>query len=1478
MKKFRVLLVLVVILISSILCASLTACGGGNDDSSSEKITITYYLKDGEPPLRVKAKRYEEFKFSLHSLKRTHYTFAGMYDETNGNGNLIIDTNGKSTIAFADDITVYVFWIPETYTLEFDAGEGNLNDNEKTKSIQYGANIGLLPEPTLEGYDFDGWFIGEYRITTGGVAESNKGVLLDTNYAFPDEGNIVLTAKYKIKQYTVTFNYYDGRVENDSIKVEHGQEIPEDSFPQEDTGSKILTAWSTSTNEIVPFSGVVTENVTLYAFWKSYKVLKFYDGVNPEHKEERVFENETFTPESLSNRNGYTFKGWFDNEDYQYTTIKYNTYKTDFFAKWTVNQYNLTLNANGGTCDLSFITYNVETETFELPDARKANHIFLGWCKRADLSDTPVTELVEGTYGVTVLYAKYKGEPKTLILDAGSGYVSPSRTFIEYGKTFSLPVPTLDEHVFIGWYDGMDSSSNKITDDEGKGFDPFGFEKSETTLYAHYKEKLLITVDVNLKKAGGVSVAEYYLEGNNVNLKATLKKGYKFLGWYQDGELVNEQLEYKFTMGATDLALELRYEAKKYIVTLIPGDGATCDKSSEEVIFDEQFSLPVPIKQDYTFIGWKLEDEVITNTEGAGRAVWNTDDNVSLYAYFVMLEEGTIPVYDDITLLSMALNPSATYCLCSDVDMSGVTWTPFDFSGIFNGNGLTIKNLKVTSSSGALGVFKKFSGTMSNVTFENLKVTSTSYDSVYVGGICAEMTSGTLDNVIVKGSVEGDNCRIGGIAGKVSGGTISNCKNYAEVGSTTYEDAVSAGGITAHFAGGNINNCENHGDINIKQNVGGLIGWAQTENMTYLTNHGTVTGTNNVGGIVGLLERNGTYNLIVNFVNKGDVEGSECVAGGIAKITNSFNSGDNSNKYTQRISKITNNGEITGSKYVGGALGYLYGNVSGKYNSNNPSVVFMLEDLTNTGNIIGATYVGGLIGYGTSDNGESTLTRSSSSAVVTGEAIVGGLAGQIDAICMKECDNTDSTIIATGYFTKETTYYVYVGGYLGIGYYVENCINSVNITYDNIGICVGGIAGELSNPIKNCTNNGIIKATKSDYVGGLVGNLTCAWSYDVMNLTNTASVTGKNYTGGILGRIIDDFDAGDTSNTYTVKMGKFTNSGKVVGAEKVGGCIGYAHGNVKGKYNSNNPTLMFTCTELKNTGDVEGILYVGGLVGHMYTDNGSSQIAQSSSSANIKAEAYVGGLAGELENIQLISSSNENSTVTATKHYMSGDFYFAYLGGYVGKGYYFDDIHNQVEINYTGIGAYVGGISGYITSSLMNCSNGANVTASSSNNVGGLVGAMVKTWSYKSSDNVNAGNVTGKNRVGGIYGEIYNVFNAGDTSATYDVSLSKLTNMGVISGVTEVGGIVGYVYMKVDGKYSSNHPSARIIGSEWDSIGNVVATASEDVSVGGFAGYIETDHSGSALTIYTCTATVNGVAVTKETLIGKKTNFSINNI
>ena len=408
----------------------------------------------------------------------------------------------------------------------------------------------------------------------------------------------------------------------------------------------------------------------------------------------------------------------------------------------------------------------------------------------------------------------------------------------------------------------------------------------------------------------------------------------------------------------------------------------------------------------------------------------------------------------------------------------------------------------------------------------------------------------------------------------------------------------------------------------------------------------------------------------------------------------------------------------------------------------------------------------------------------------------------------------------------------------------------------------------MLNTIKNCTNSASITAENSSYVGGLVGDLTCNGSYEISTLTNSGNVVGKNNVGGIIGRIIDEWDQGYNNTTHNLKLMMLDNSGKIVGVDYVGGITGLIHANTYG--GGSNGSVLITMTMLTNNADITGKTYVGGLIGKAYSDNGGSSINGSSSSANITAECYVGGLAGRLENIRLVSSSNENSTVTATGYYLDGTTYYGYVGGYVGYGYYVEDCHNAVEINYTKNGLYVGGIAGrLLNNTIKNCTNSANVTAENSSYVGGLVGDLTCNGGYEISTLTNSGNVTGKNNVGGLVGRVIANWDQGYNNTTHNIKIMLVNNSGEIVGESNVGGLVGSIHAETYGGGSNG--SVIVTMTETENSGNITATG----TAGAFVGSVKTDNGASKVEYYTYSGNVNGEAVSKEKLFGSLTNFTV---
>ena len=82
-------------------------------------------------------------------------------------------------------------------------------------------------------------------------------------------------------------------------------------------------------------------------------------------------------------RTGYTFKGWYDNENLTGSPVtaisNTETGNKEYWAKWTVNQYTITYDLAGGTVEGNPDTYTIETEAFTLKNPTKSGYTFTGW-------------------------------------------------------------------------------------------------------------------------------------------------------------------------------------------------------------------------------------------------------------------------------------------------------------------------------------------------------------------------------------------------------------------------------------------------------------------------------------------------------------------------------------------------------------------------------------------------------------------------------------------------------------------------------------------------------------------------------------------------------------------------------------------------------------------------------------------------------------------------------------------------------------------------------------------------------------------------------------------------------------------------------------------------------------------------------------------------------------------------------------------
>ena len=218
-----------------------------------------------------------------------------------------------------------------------------------SKTVTYGTAYGTLPLLTRTGYTFGGWW----------TDDNDTGTLVTATTIVSTDSNHTLSAKWTANSYTATFDAKGGIVDRQSITVTYG--IAYGILPNPARTGYTFAGWWTGDNGTgSPVTAdtlvTATANHKLYAKWTANTCTVTYDAeggtVNPAGKS--VTYDATYGTLPTPARTGYTFGGWWTGDNGTGTqvlaTTKIST-ATDhsLFAKWTVNPYVVTYDAEGGT-------------------------------------------------------------------------------------------------------------------------------------------------------------------------------------------------------------------------------------------------------------------------------------------------------------------------------------------------------------------------------------------------------------------------------------------------------------------------------------------------------------------------------------------------------------------------------------------------------------------------------------------------------------------------------------------------------------------------------------------------------------------------------------------------------------------------------------------------------------------------------------------------------------------------------------------------------------------------------------------------------------------------------------------------------------------------------------------------------------------------------------------------------------------------
>ena len=223
--------------------------------------------------------------------------------------------------------------VTEEYTVTFNAYGGFPTPDEQ--HVKSGEKAVLPVEPTLKGYIFAFWYLGE---------DEQNATAYDFNT--PVTENITLTAKWNINKYTVTFNSYGGTPVPPAQEVEYGLTATKPADPT--LKGYTFAFWYLGEDEqnatAYDFDTPVTENITLTAKWNinKYTVAFNTDGGTPVPPAQEVEYGLTATEPAAPEKTGYTFDGWYlDEAEAPFSFDTTITSDITLKAKWHVTLHNI---------------------------------------------------------------------------------------------------------------------------------------------------------------------------------------------------------------------------------------------------------------------------------------------------------------------------------------------------------------------------------------------------------------------------------------------------------------------------------------------------------------------------------------------------------------------------------------------------------------------------------------------------------------------------------------------------------------------------------------------------------------------------------------------------------------------------------------------------------------------------------------------------------------------------------------------------------------------------------------------------------------------------------------------------------------------------------------------------------------------------------------------------------------------------------
>ena len=502
--------------------------GSGGDDS----VTATY---DSAMP-------------SATAPTRTGYTFHGYFTEANGEGTKYYNADMSSAHIWDkanNTTTLYAHWTANSYTVTLDANGGT--GGTTSVSATYDSAMPSATAPTRTGYTFTGYYYNDTQYYDGSMTST---------HTWDRASATTLQAHWTINNYTLTYDVNGGNaLSPDHKSVTYNTAYGELPTPTR-TGYTFVGWYTQATGGTAVSSSTImgAGDVTIHAHWTANIYTVQFDKQSGSGGTASV--NATYDSAMPSatapSRTGYTFAGYYTSPngggtqyyDENMVSVSYwniTTNPSTLYAKWTVKQYTVNLDKQGGTGGTSSVTVNYDSAMPSATAPSRTGYTFKGYYSEQNGGGTQYyAEDMNSAHNWDIdtnpstLYAKWEANKCTINLDKQGGSGGTAYVTGTYDSAMpSATAPSRTGYTFAGYYTSPNGGGTQYYDENMVSVSYWNITTNPSTLYANWTANTYtLNFDVQNGDALSPSTQSVTYDAAYGTLPTPTRYGFAFKGWY----------------------------------------------------------------------------------------------------------------------------------------------------------------------------------------------------------------------------------------------------------------------------------------------------------------------------------------------------------------------------------------------------------------------------------------------------------------------------------------------------------------------------------------------------------------------------------------------------------------------------------------------------------------------------------------------------------------------------------------------------------------------------------------------------------------------------------------------------------------------------------------------------------------------------------------------------------------------------------